>query len=217
MDGRGSSTPQRERGRSSAARWARGALAALLALGTACAHQTLRIGPEPPAIVAPATPAPFTLGIGVASFDRTRLEGDAVAERFVRALRNARLVQAVMYPVPAGADPVWELELTGRDEATEPDSNFWKSALAAGLVPLAPFMTLENDYTLRLEALVLRRRQLVGSYAGEARIQHRYGPYANKAKMGADGFELAVREATRALLADLSAHLPDLLEADRGH
>ena len=124
--------------------------------------------------------------------------------------------QGVMCPVPAGADPFWELELIGHDEAQEPDSNFWKSALAAGLFPLAPFITLENDYTLRLEALVLRRRELVGSYSGEARIQHRYGLYANKNEMSADGFELAVRDATRALLADLAQHLPDLLAADRG-
>lgn len=216
MWGRESSKLKRERGQSAPVGWPRGVLAGLLIVVAACTHQTLRIGPAAPAIVEPATPAPITLGIRVASFDRTRLKGDAVAERFVQELRDARLVQGVMFPVPAGADPFWELELIGHDEAQEPDSNFWKSALAAGLFPLAPFITLENDYTLRLEALVLRRRELVGSYSGEARIQHRYGLYANKNEMSADGFELAVRDATRALLTDLAQHLPDLLAADRG-
>ena len=189
---------------------------AVLLVVSACSHQTLLLGPEPASVVAPSTRAPLSLGSGVAWCDRTRRMGDVVAERFAREVRDSGLVQGVMYPVPAGADPLWELELVGHDSAHEPDSNFWKAALAAGLVALAPFISLENDDTLRREALVLRRRKLVGSYTGEARIQHRYGLYANKHEMSADGFELAVREATRALLAELARHLPELVAQDRG-
>ena len=64
---------------------------------------------------------------------------------------------------------------------------------------------LENDYTLELEALLLRRREVVGTYTGKARIRHRYNRYANRAEVNAAGVEAAVRRATRGVLAGLAA------------
>ena len=101
------------------------------------------------------------------------------------------------------------------DAATEPDSNFWKSALAAALLPAAFFVKFENDYALRLEALLLQDRVIVGSYLGEARIRHRYGPYANRREADAEGVEVAVGTATRLALAALAADLDRIAEANR--
>jgi hypothetical protein len=103
--------------------------------------------------------------------------------------------------VPEGAEPTWELQLAGADSAFEPDSNFWKSALASALFPLAFAVHLENDYTLELEALLVQRREVRVTYTGSARIRHRYQPYADRVAMNAEGFELAVEGATRAILA----------------
>ena len=105
---------------------------AVLLVVSACSHQTLLLGPEPASVVAPSTPAPLTLGIGVASFDRTRLKGDVVAERFAREVRDSGLVQGVMYPVPAGADPLWELELVGHDSAHESSATARSQKSASG-------------------------------------------------------------------------------------
>ena len=149
------------------------------------------------------------------AFDGSRLPADAVVDRFASQLRAAGLFQGVMYPVPEGVIPTWEIELSGTDRVVEPDSNFWKSALAAALPPAALFVTLENDYTLRLEALVLKNRVLVESYAGEEPVRNRRKLYANKTRASAEGMEVAVRGASQRVLAALARDLPRLLEADR--
>ncbi len=120
-----------------------------------------------------------------------------------------------MYPVPEGVTPTWEIELSGTDTVAEPDSNFWKAALAAALPPAALFVTLENDYTLRLEALVLKNRVLVESYAAEEPIRNRRQFYANETRAAAEGMEVAVEGASQRVLAALARDLARLLEADR--
>jgi hypothetical protein len=147
---------------------------------------------------------PLTIAVVLGSFDASRLQGPGVVERFARALREADIFEGVMFPVPADAAPTWELQLAASDAALEPDSNFWKGALASALFPFAFALHLENDYTLELEALLLRRREVLASYTGTAHIRHRYQLYANRLDMTAEGFELAVAGASREILAALA-------------
>ncbi len=190
-------------------------LAVIAALSAGCGHQAIWLGSAPAAVPTSEHPAPLTVALRAGGFERSRLEAAGVLERFESALRGSGLFQAIMYPIPAGADPTWEIELSASDSAAEPDSNFWKSALASALPPLAAFVTLENDYTLRLEALLVRDRVLVKSYVGEAPIRNLYGPYANRAQVSLEGIELAVGGASRLILAAIAADLDDLLEANR--
>jgi hypothetical protein len=192
-------------------------LARVLLLAFAgCSHQVAWLGDAPGDVPELELPVPLTVAVVLGSFDESRLEGAGVVERFARALRDAEMFQGVMFPVPAGAAPTWELQLAGNDSAVEPDSNFWKGALAAALFPLAFAVHLENDYTLELEALLLRRREVLASYTATARIRHSYQYYANRIEMSAAGFELAVTGASREILAAL-ARDAERLRREAGH
>jgi hypothetical protein len=189
------------------------ALAALLA---ACSHEAVWLGDTQPAWAPPeAAPAGLTMAVVPGSFERSRADAGGIIDRFAGALRDARLFQGVMYPVPAGVEPTWKLRLSGSDSAFEPNSNFWKSALAHALLPLAFFVTLENDYTLELEALVIKDGALFRSYTGQAVIRNRYQIQAPRQNVDAEGMELAVGGATRAILAQIAGDLPELLASDR--
>jgi hypothetical protein len=171
--------------------------------------------PEPEQIVGPAIPAPLTVGVRGGSFERCQLDERAVVERFAEELRGAQIFQGVMYPVPPDVIPTWELELSASDEASEPDSNFWKSALASALPPAALFVRLQSDYTLRLEALALRDRVLVQSYATEVPIRNRWQAYANTAVAGEAAADAAVRGATRRILDAVARDLARWTTANR--
>lgn len=188
---------------------------AVLPLGLCgCSYEAVWLGPEPPQVSGPPDPAPLTVGLRPGGFDRSRLKPGGVLARFREELRRAALFQGLMYPIPAGADPTWTLELSAADGAFEPDANFWKGALASALPPAALFVRLENDYKLRLEALMVRERLVVATYVGEATIRNRYGTYANRTLVDAAGTELAVGGASRQILAALSGDLDRLLDVD---
>lgn len=191
------------------------ALVLLLAL-TGCSHEVVWLGEASPEVSSVKPKVPLTVAVVLGAFDETRLQGPGVLERFARALRETEIFEGVMFPVPDGAEPSWELQLAGSDSAFEPDSNFWKSAVASALFPLAFAVRLENDYTLELEALLVHRREVRATYTGSARIRHRYQPYADRVAMNAEGFELAVEGATRAILAAFARDAERLrLEAQR--
>jgi hypothetical protein len=184
-------------------RWS-ASLLALLAAFVACAHEVVRLSEDPPSLEPPTAPIPLTVAVVVGSFDRTRLNADGVTALFAEELREAGIFQGVMSPVPPGASPRWEIQLAGSDSALEPNSNYWKSALTAALPPFALFVSLQNDYTLELEALLLDRRELIKSYTGKASIRHRYKRYANRVQMDVEGVEVVVRATTRRILAALA-------------
>jgi hypothetical protein len=150
-------------------------------------------------------PIGLTVAVVPGSFERSRINPDAIVELFARELQEARLFQGVMFPVPPGADPTWEIELAGSDRAVEPDSNRWKSALVSAIVPLAFFIRLQNDYTLELQALLLRKRELMQTYTATASIRHRYQAYANRTQMDLEGVEVVVGSATRSILDAIAA------------
>lgn len=185
-------------------------VAALLVLG--CAHEVVWIGDQPAPTEPPAEPLPVTVAVGVRSFEAKGLAEGGVVQRFARGLRAARLFQGVMYPVPAGAQPQWDLQLLASDTASEPDSNRWKAALASALPPLAFVVWLESEYQLELEVLLLRDREIIRSYSVVAHIRHRYQTYADKRQMDLDGKEVVVGGATRDLLVAIARDLPSLSE-----
>jgi hypothetical protein len=162
------------------------------------------LGESPAEVAAVQPPLPITVAVVLGPFDETRVRGDAVVQRFAKSLREHDLFQGVMFPVPPGASPSFELQLAATDSAVEPDSNFWKSFFASVLFPFAWAFWLENDYTLELEALLLRRREVIGTYPATAPIRLRYQPYANKLLMDADGVEAAVGGASQSILAALA-------------
>jgi len=190
-------------------------LVASLAVWVACSHEVIPITKVPPLAVPAATTIPLTVAVGEGSFERSRLNGEGVVLLFAEELRESGIFAGVMHPVPPGASPRWEIELLAADSGVEPDSNFWKSAIASGLPPFAFFIWLQNDYTLELEALLLDRRELVRSYRGRASIRHRYQQYANRAEVEAEGVELLVRSATRLILDALARDLPGLEQLNR--
>ncbi len=195
----------------------RAVLAATLVGGLAlvgCAHEVVWLGQPAPEVEAPLVRSPLTVGVVAGEFGASRLEPRGVLDRFASDLRAAALFEGIMYPVPPGVEPTWEIRLTASDRAEEPATNFWWSALASAVPPAALFVTLRSDYTLELEALVVRERALVSTYRAQAAIQNRWQPYANTARAGANGVEVAVGGATREILAALSRDLPRLAEAD---
>ena len=170
-----------------------------------CAHEVIRLDPDVGQFQAPHPPIALTIALQLGPFEDARLSGEGVLDHFAEDLRQAGLFQGVMYPVPAGEKPVWEIELAGHDSAHEPNSNFWKSALASALFPLAPFIYLQNDYTLELEALLLKNRELVRSYRATSSIRHRYKAYANKTDMALEGFAAVVDQATDKIMKGIAA------------
>ncbi len=180
-----------------------------------CSHEVVWLGEPAPEVEPPLVRSPLTVGVVAGEFSRSRLDSRGVLDRFARELRAAELFEGIMYPVPPGVEPSWEIRLTASDSAVEPNANFWWSALAGALPPAALFVTLRSDYTLELEALVVREHALVTTYRAQAAIQNRWQPYANTAEAGANGVEVAVSGATREILAALSRDLPRLAEADR--
>jgi hypothetical protein len=188
---------------------------ALLGVGSGCAHEVVLLDPSTEAPGQTSEPLGLTVSVLPGSFDRCRLQPKGVLERFATALREARLFQGVLYPVPRDVRTPWEIEILAADEIWEPNSNLWKAFLATALLPTALFVKLENDYTLELELLLLENRTVVGSYRGQARIRHRYGRYANRAVVDAQGVETAVRVATHAALARLEDDLERIREIAR--
>jgi hypothetical protein len=189
-------------------------LAATLAFG-GCAHEVVWLGDPAPELESPLVRSPLTVGVVAGEFSKSRLDPRGVLDRFASDLRSAALFEGIMYPVPPGVEPTWEIRLTASDSAVEPTANLWWSALASAVPPAALFVTLRSEYTLELEALVVRERTLVTTYRAQAAIQNRWQPYANTAEAGANGVQVAVSGATREILAALSRDLPRLAEADR--
>ncbi|MCZ6568804.1 MAG: hypothetical protein O7B23_01435 [Deltaproteobacteria bacterium] len=169
----------------------------------ACSHEVVRLQAAPPSPAPLQAPLPLTVAISLGSFERALLvNGVALTTIYARQLRKSGLFEGVMFPVPLGAEPRWEIELSGWDSASEPNSNFWKGLLAT-LPPLALFITFQNDYTLQLEALLLDDREIVASYLGEASIRHRYKKYANRVDMNIEALEVTVRDATSRIVGAL--------------
>ncbi len=179
-------------------------LFALLAL-CGCAYQVIPLGDEPPAITPPEAPLSLTVAVREGSFDNSQLNPNGILDFFAEELREARLFEGVMYPIPPGVHATWELEIAASDSGVEPDSNFWKSFLAYALPPLSLGIYLQNDYTLELQALLLRDRHLVETYRSRATIRHRYQTNAPRAKMQAEALDLLARRATRQILAEVAA------------
>ncbi len=170
----------------------------------ACSHEIVRLQDAPPTPAPPESPLPMTVAISLGSFERALLvNGVALTTLYARQLRKSGLFEGVMFPVPLGAEPRWEIELSGWDSASEPNSNFWKGLFATLLPPLALFITFQNDYTLQLEALLLDDREIVASYLGEASIRHRYKNYANRVDMNIEAVEVTVQDATSRIVEAL--------------
>ncbi len=170
----------------------------------ACSHEIVRLQDAPPTPAPPESPLPMTVAISLGSFERALLvNGVALTTLYARQLRKSGLFEGVMFPVPLGAEPRWEIELSGWDSASEPNSNFWKGLFATLLPPLALFVTFQNDYTLQLEALLLDDREIVASYLGEASIRHRYKNYANRVDMNIEAVEITVQDATSRIVEAL--------------
>ncbi|MCP4005361.1 MAG: hypothetical protein GY725_14305 [bacterium] len=181
----------------------RAGLLCTLAVFCSCAYQVLPMGESPPALSPPDPPLRLTVAVREGSFDQSNLNGDAIVAHFADELRQSRVFEGVMHPMPADIDPMWQLELSASDGGVEPDSNFWKGFFTQAVPPVAIFVYFQNDYTLELQALLLKNRKLVETYRARSTIRHRYQIYANKKRMQTEALDTLARTATRQVLAEL--------------
>ena len=189
---------------------------ALLGPLTGCAGQVVWLGdPEPPLNPPPAEPLGFTVAVGVRSYEATRLEEKGVLDRFAASVRASNLFLSVMYPIPEGFDPEWELQLIARDAASEPNSNIWRSALVSFFFPAAFVVDLESEYTFDVQALLVRRHEVIGTYTSKGHIKYVYQAYANRPQLEQTGVETIVRRTTDSLLAALAADAGRIAAEDR--
>lgn len=172
--------------------------------------------PPPAAVIAPEVPLPLTIAVTVRSFEARRLDEKGVVDRVAGALKQSRMFQAVMYPVPEGASPLWELQILARDALEAPESNVRKAFLAEFFLPLAFFTWLETEYRFEFEALLVRRQEIVRSYASQARILNRYQVRANDLEIQQAAAELVVDHIVRELLAALRNDFAEIQAANAG-
>jgi hypothetical protein len=182
----------------------RSALVLALLCASACAHEVQFLGSEPPE-TAIRQPLPLVIGVSTQSFEATRINEAGFLEEFTGRLRESRVFEGVIYPLEPGTKTVWELRLLAKDSASEPNSNIWKSALASALFPFAFVIYLQSDYELDLEALLVRNREVVGTYPVKSQIRYRYQSYANTQQMDVEGVQLIVDRSSRELLAKIAA------------
>lgn len=186
---------------------------AILAVG--CAHEVVWLGDEGARFGAPPEPLGMTVGLRVQSFAAGRVAETGVLSRVSDDLRDARLFQAVLYPVPPDVTPVWEIRLLVRDAVDENAANFWKSALARTIFPLGFVIWFDTDYTLNVEALLVRRGEVVGSYAAASPIRYRFQVNTNVPQMEQEGLELALRRASASILAAMARDVARIEQEER--
>jgi hypothetical protein len=184
--------------------------------GTGCAGRVDWLGaPPPPLAVPPAQPLSFTVAVVSRAYEATRIDEKGVLDRFAAALRGSDLFLNVMYPIPPGVDPEWELQLITRDSASEPNSNIWRSALVSFFFPTAWLIDLESEYTLDFEVLLVRNQTVVGTYRSKGHIKYVYQAYANKPQLEKTGVETIVARTTGDVIAALTADASRIEAEDR--
>ncbi len=166
-----------------------------------------------PSLIPPATPVALTLAVDVQAFEAKRLVEQTFMDRFAQALRDAQLFVGIIYPIPDGFDPRWELRLSVRDELYDPNSNFWKAFLANAFLPFRFVFYQQEDYTLYVEARITRKDDVVGSYSSKASVRHLFQTYDPRKELAAA--ELLVNRTTAELLAALSRDAARIDEEDR--
>jgi hypothetical protein len=197
-------------------RCAQAALALTLAIA-GCSHEVLWTGEPRPDLIAPAEPIPMTVAVELRSFETSGrgVDGRALTTRFAERLRDAALFQAVMFPVPPGERPLWEIALLVKDARHEPNGNFWKGALVAAVLPLAPLVHMEEEYTLEVEALLTRRAEVVRSYSARGAVRERYQYYSDERERRLAALETVLDGVHRHLLAQIAADARQIAALDR--
>ncbi len=190
-------------------------LIVLACAATSCAYEVAWLGDEPKPFAAPIPPLGWTVGVGVQSFEAKYALEPGVTERFVKELRGARLFESVLYPIPAGFDPVWELRLLVRETFVDPSSNFWKAVLNGIFFPARFFVYSDEEYALDVEAILTRRDQVVGTYAARGPIRYRYQAYSDELKREAEGVDLILARTTQEIFRQIAADASRLDAEDR--
>jgi hypothetical protein len=180
-----------------------------------CAYQVNWLGDEPKPFAAPNPPLGWTIAVGVQSFNAKYVLEPGVTQRFVKELRGARLFESVLYPIPDGLDPVWEMRLLVRETFVDPSSNFWKAVLNGIFPPARFFVYAQEEYTLDIEALVTRRDVVIGTYSARGPIQYRYQSYAPEQKREAEGVELILARTSQEIFRQIAADASRLDAEDR--
>ncbi len=74
---------------------------------TGCSHDVLTIDEAALPRDSVERPIGLTVAIVAGSFDRSRVKPAGIVDRFARKLREERVFQGVIYPIPTGANPTW--------------------------------------------------------------------------------------------------------------
>ena len=186
------------------------ALALCAAIATGCAHEVVWLGDEPAPVAQPDVPVDLTVAVVPRSFEAEGLTERGFVERFVQELRQAGLFQGVMFPVPGGARPMWELQLLVRDELVPSPGNFWREFWANVISPAGFFIWLETTYALEFEALLTRNGEIVRSYQTRGEILNRYQTRADQVALQRDALELVVGHTVAETLARMHADLGEI-------
>ena len=181
------------------------ALMVLVCASASCAYEVAWLGAEPKPFVAPSPPLGWTIAVGVQSFEAKYVLEAGVAERFVKELRGARLFQSVLYPIPDGLDPVWEMRLLVRESFVDPPSNFWKAVLNGIFFPARFIVYSDEEYTLDVEAILTRRDEVIGTYSARGPIRYRYQAYAPELEREAKGVDLILTRTTGEIFRQIAA------------
>jgi hypothetical protein len=191
------------------------ALCLALVLASGCAHEVIDLGTPPPPLPGGGARLELTVTVVPGSFEASRLSPEGLTQHFADQLRTAGLFAGVIQPAPAGLEPLWEIQLSARDGGSEPDANFWKSLVGNALPPLLFFVHLENDYQLDLTALLLRQREIVGTYTAHAAIRHRYQAYADHVAMENEALASLARRTAQQIVVEIASDRERLRAEDQ--
>ena len=173
------------------------------------------LGEEPRPFAAPSPPLGWTIAVGVQSFEAKYVLEPGVTERFVKELRAARLFESVLYPIPPGLDPTWEMRLLVRETFADPSSNFWKAVLNGIFFPARFVVYSDEEYTLDVEVILTRRDAVVGTYAAHGPVRYRYQAYSDELKREAEGVDLILTRTTQEIFRQIAADAERLNAEDR--
>jgi hypothetical protein len=196
-------------------RRARALLLLGLLLHSACAYEIVPLDETPPGPPPRVDPLPFTVAVGVQSFEITQIKQEGFLQDFVGRLKEAKIFEGVIYPVPKDFTTLWEVKLLARERASEPNSNLWKSALANAVLPLAFFIYMESEYQFELEMLLTRKREVVATYPVSGHIRYRYQRGTDRRKLDLEGIQTIVDRTSRQLLAKLAADADHIRAEDQ--
>ena len=107
------------------------------------------------------------------------------------------------------------MRLVVHETFVDPSSNFWKAVLNGIFPPARFFVYAQEEYTLDIEALLTRRKEVIGTYSAKGPVRYRYQSYAPEDKREAEGVDLILARTTGDIFRQIAADAARLDAEDR--